>query len=145
MVVVAAELFGEQLFPAVTRLRIGRISVLFLQRSHLGIFLFRLRVHAGRRREQIPLHIVLLRRFEHVRVDQDVVFRDIGQERGDVANPAHIGRQVVDLIDVLCGSQAALPHPQVQNLKVVRGRGFVLRVFQIHPTHPMTISLQTLD
>ncbi len=142
VVVVAAEFFGEQLFPAVTWLGIGRIRVFFLQRRDFGVLLFRLRVDAGRRREQESLHVVLLRSFEHVRVDQNVVFRDIGQERGDVADAAHVGRQVVNLIDVLCGSQAVFPDSQIENLKIVCCRSFVLGVFHIYPAHPMTICLQ---
>ena len=104
-----------------------------------------MRIDAGRGREQVALHVVLLAGFEHVRVDQDVVLRDVGEERGDVADAAHVGGEVVDLIDVASGGQAVFPHPQVQNLKIVGSGLLILRLLDIDPTHPMTIGLQLLD
>src|SRR5579863_1215207 len=145
VVVVSAKLFGKQFFPPVAWLGVSRIRILFLQRNEVGSLLFVLRVHAGGRREKETLHTVLLAGFEHVRVDQNVVFRNIGQERRDVADAAHICSEVIDLVHALCGSQAVFPHAQVQNLKVVGSRGFVLGMLNIDPAYPVAILLQTLD
>ena len=48
-----------------------------------------------------------------MRVDQNVVLRDIGQKRRDVADAAHVGREVVDLVDALRGRKAVLPDAQI--------------------------------
>src|SRR5579872_1011545 len=144
-VVVAAKLFGEELLPTVARLGIGGIGVLFLQRNEIGRLLLVLRVNASRRGEEELLHAILLARLEHVRVDENVVLGDIGQERRDVTDAAHIGREVVDLIDPLGRREAVFPHAQVQNLEVISSRGFVLGMLNVDPTYPVAIRLQTLD
>ena len=61
--------------------------------------LFVLRIDAGRRGEEEARGSILPAGLEHVRVDEDVVARNVSVIRRDVADPAHVGRKVVDLVD----------------------------------------------
>src|SRR5207302_696061 len=90
-------------------------------------------------------HVVLLAGLEHVSVDQNVVLRDVGQECGDVTDSAHVGRQVVDLIDIARGFQTVLPDAQVKLPKIVGCRLLILRLFNIHAANPVAIGLQPIN
>jgi len=80
-----------------------------------------------------------------VRIDQNVVLRDVGEECGDVTDSAHIGGQVVDLIDVLGRFQAVFPEAQVELPEIVGSGLLILRHFNINAANPVTIGLQPLD
>ena len=43
-----------------------------------------------------------------MRIDQDVIATNVGEVRGDVANAAHVGRKVIDLIDPAARGQEAV-------------------------------------
>ena len=144
IVVVAAELFGEQLLPAITGLGIGGHCVFFTQRCDVGIHLLALGVHASRGGEQETLHAVLLGGFEHVRVDEDVVAADVGVIGGDVADAAHVGSEVVDLVDAAAGRQQALVvFAQIRISNSSAAACFVLRLLDVDSAHPVAVLLQT--
>jgi len=82
---------------------------------------------------------------EHVGVDEDIVLGDFGQERGDVADAAHIGSQVVDFINVARDCETVFPDAQIADLEIV-GRGlFVFGHLDVGAAHPVAIFFQPLD
>src|SRR5581483_749791 len=89
---------------------------------------------------------VLSAGFQHLRIDENIVAADIGMERGDVADSAHVGGKVVNLIDAAtCGKQAVLVLAQIENLKLIAGAGFILGILDIGPPDPMAIRFQPFD
>jgi len=77
-----------------------------------------------------------------VHVDKRVVAGDIRQKRRNIPDSAHVGREVVDLVDVPRGLQAVIPPAQIQNLKLIGCGLLVLRVLDIHTTNPGSIALE---
>ena len=57
----------------------------------------------------------------------------------DEADAAHVGREVVDLVHVLDGDGAIVPHAKIDLHEVVRGRGFVLRELDVGPADPIAL------
>ena len=101
-------------------------------------------VNASRRGEQETLHAVLPRGFEHVRIDEDVVAADVGMIGGDVANAAHVGREVVNLVDAAArGQQAHVLLAQVRDLEFVGSAGFVFRILDVDSANPVAFLLKT--
>lgn len=79
-----------------------------------------------------------------MRIDEDVVTRDIGEAGGDVADASHIGGQAVDVIDAAGGLKTIGPLPQIEQLEVVGVRGLELRLFEIGAAHPIAFELEPL-
>jgi hypothetical protein len=78
-----------------------------------------------------------------VSINQYVVTGYIGVARSDVAYAAHVSRQVINRIDASSSSeQATLHFSQVQDFEFVCQTWLVLGVFQINPSHPMTLQFQ---
>src|SRR5207247_5982346 len=100
--------------------------IFFPQWSYVRASLLTLTVHAGGRREQKPADAVQAAGFQHMRVDQDVVAGDVGVKSSDITDAAHIGGQVVNLIDTTPrGLQAAVPATKIEELdrkSVVEGK-----------------------
>ena len=136
--IVLAEVLGDQLFPAVGVLRLRRISVFLFQRRHFGFGLQVFRIDTRRRRVEVPLHTVDLRRLDGVRVDEDVVVQDLRVMGRDETHAAHVGSQRVDVVDAACGLEAIIPATQVQQFEFVGSRGFKLRLFDVDAAHPVT-------
>jgi hypothetical protein len=82
---------------------------------------------------------------QHVRVDQDIVPGNIRVIGGDVANPAHISREVIDLVDALGRLLAVLPKPQVQQLKLVGRTGLEFRCLNIDAPDPKSVRFQAMN
>src|SRR6266571_5956179 len=62
---------------------------------------------------------------------------------GDKADSAHVGGQVIHLVDPASDCQEAfVEFSQVQNLEFVRGRGFILWLLNVGSPNPMTFRLQ---
>src|SRR4051812_47475354 len=101
--VIAAEFFGEKLFPSVAWFWIGWIGILFAQRAYVGAGLLITGVNAGRRGEKELVYAIQAAGFKHVSVDKDIVSRNVGMRSGDVADTAHVGRQIVNLPDSTAG------------------------------------------
>jgi hypothetical protein len=55
-----------------------------------------------------------------VRVDEHVVAGDVGVERGDVADPTHIGGQLVHLVYPRASRGTCLRVPQIGDHEIVR-------------------------
>ena len=84
-------------------------------------------------------------RLQHVGVDQDVVARNVCQAGGDVADAAHVGGQVVHLVDLSRGQQGIVPVAQVEQLEFIRCRLFVLGQLDVHAADPVSVGPEALD
>ena len=81
-----------------------------------------------------------------MRIDEDIVAADVGMIGRDVTDAAHVGREVVDLIDAAAGGQQAVFNlAQVENFHLVGGAGFVLRHLDVGAAHPVAVLLQTFN
>src|SRR6266536_2179413 len=137
LAVVAAEPLGHQLLPAVAVLGVRRVGVLLTQRHHLGPALQVAGVDAGRGGVEEPARPVDPCRLQHVRVDQQVVVDDGRLVALDVADAAHVGGQVVDLVRPLGGLQARRAAAQVQEAEVGRPRRLELGELQVDAADPV--------
>ncbi len=137
--VVLAELFREELFPAVSLFGVRRVGVLFPQWGDLGDALAILRIDAGRGREKEALHAVEPAGFEHVGVDKDVVASNIGVVVANVADASHIGGKVVNVLHAFRGAQAVFPAAQVQQEEFVSSSGLVGRGFNVGASDPIVM------
>ena len=65
---------------------------------------------------------------------------------GDVADAAHVGREVVNFVNAAArGQQAIFNLAQVENFHLVGGAGFVFRKFEVGAAHPVAVPLQTFN
>src|SRR5215469_6266385 len=142
--VVAAEFFGEQLLPAIARFGVGRNRVAFLERGHLGIALLVLRINASGGRKEKALHAVDPASLQHVRIDEDVVARDIGVIGGDVADAPHVGGQIVNLIYFAARRQTVFEDSQIGDLEVIGRAVLVFGLLEVGAAYPAAIMLKTL-
>ena len=78
-------------------------------------------------------------------VDERVVARQKGVIGGDIADAAHIRRQLIDVVHAACGLQAALEMAQIRNHEFVGVAILELRPLDIHAPHPVALRLQPLD
>ncbi len=77
-----------------------------------------------------------------MRVDEDIVAADIGVIRGNVADAAHVGREVIHFVDASPrGQKTIVGLAQIEDLEFVRGARLVFRILDIHPAHPIAVSL----
>lgn len=144
LVVVLAQLLGEELLPAVACLGVGRVRVFFFEGSEIGNVLFIPRINARRRGKEVALHAVDAGGVEHVRVDEDVVVRDVSELRGYIADTAHVGGKVVHLMDAAGGLQSVMPEAQVEQLEFVGRGGLKFGLFDIDAAHPIALCLEAL-
>jgi hypothetical protein len=78
-------------------------------------------------------------------IDQNVIATDVGVIRGNVANAAHVGGEIVDLIDSPARSQeAVLGLTQIQDFEVIAGRNFIFWVLNVNAADPMAVRFETL-
>src|SRR5690606_36236769 len=84
-------------------------------------------------------------RLQHVRVDEDVVTRNVRMVAGDVPDPTHVRGEVVDLVHAAGGHEAVVPAPQVEQLELVCGVRLELWFFDVGPPHPVAVRFQVLD
>ena len=122
--VLLAEHLAHQLLPAVAALGHGRVGIRLLQRRGVGSLLQLGVVGAGGRGEEIPLGARAIRRFDHVRVDEDAA-QALDPEPLDEAHAAHVGREVVDLDRALARPPAVLLVAQVQAQALHAGHALV--------------------
>jgi len=64
---------------------------------------------------------------------------------GDVADPAHVGGQVINLIYVFGGGEAIRQLAQVSDLEIVGRTGLVFGFFQIGTPNPVSVVLESRD
>src|ERR1051326_2240452 len=140
--VVPALPLAEQLLPSVTVLGIGRIGVIFLERCDVGARLSVTRVDARGARVEIPLNPIQPCGLEHVDVDQHVVVHDHSLVMLDEADAAHVGGEVVNLVDAAGRLEAVAPATQVEQLELVGARSFVFGKFDIDAADPVSAVLQ---
>jgi hypothetical protein len=79
-----------------------------------------------------------------VNVDHGTVAGDIGVESGDVADAAHVRRQVVHLVDSPAGDQAVVEAAEIQELELVARARLVLGVLDVDTAHPVALIHQVL-
>src|SRR5829696_3734424 len=136
--VVLAEALHEELLGAVPLLGFGRVSVFFLQIDNVWALLKVLRINAGRGGEQKALGRVEPGRLEHVQVDHGAITGDLGVKSGDVPDPAHVGRQVVDLVYPARSNQAVIETAQVHEFELVARAWLVFGVLKVDSSYPIT-------
>src|SRR6202034_3912856 len=102
-------------------------------------------VDAGGRGIQITLDAVLTAGLEHMGIDQNVIASDVGEGRSDIADSAHIGSQIVNLIHSSAGGEPAVLRPaEIQDLERIARGTFVFRILDVHPSDPMPVGFETL-
>ena len=149
--VIVAEELGEELLPTVGVLRGGRVRVVLLERRRVGRGLEMLRVDARRGGVEVAGDPGLPCRLEGVRVDEDVVVEDEAVVRRDEPHPAHVGREGVDVVDLLAvgrradGLQARVPATEVEEVELVGRRLFELRPLDVDAADPVAALLEVLD
>ncbi len=106
-------------------------------------------VDADRGGEEVARHAHLRGEVGHVDVDQDAVVHDLALGGVDKAHPAHVGRQLVDLVKgaVVQGQRclAVLRLAQVEHHKLVGLRGRKLVLLAVDAAHPVAFALQPLN
>ena len=143
LLVIRGQLFREQLLPAVPFLGIGRDGI-GLSKGHSVLRLLEeARIDAGRRGEEIPFDAFDSGRLQHVRVDEDIVPAEPRMLRADVANAAHVRRQLVDILDASNHALAGVRDPEVGDDKLVRRAWLKLRVLDVGSSNPETLLLQS--
>ena len=142
LAVVAAEELGDELLPPIAVLGLGRKGVLLAQGRHLGVRLEVLRIDARGRGVQVALDPVAPGRLDRVQVDQRVRVQDLGVMGRDVAHPAHVGGERVDLINARRRLHAGLDRAQVADDELVRLRARELGRLQVDAAHPVPVRLQ---
>ena len=145
LMVVAGQLFGEELLPAVPHLRVRGDGVLLAQRRDVLPVLEKARIDAGRGRVEVAFDALQAGRFEHVGIDEGVVPGQPGVEFRDVANPAHVRRELIDVLDAEDRVGAAVERPEVCDHELVGETRLELGPFQVHAPDPESVGLQPLD
>src|SRR5438105_10243698 len=79
-----------------------------------------------------------------MQVDQGGIAHDFGLVGFDEANPAHVCRQVVDLVDALRRAQGVLPTSQIELPELVSVGGLVFGSFQVDATHEVAVFAQVV-
>ena len=64
---------------------------------------------------------------------------------GDVADPAHVGREVIDLVDILGGLPAVLRKPQIQQLELVGRTGLEVGCLYIDAPDPKSVRFEAMN
>src|SRR6266581_7897240 len=77
-------------------------------------------------------------------VDQHVVVHDLRLMALDEANPAHVCREVVDLLHAARGLETIRPPAQIEELELLSGRLLVLGKFDVDPPHPVPLGDEEL-
>src|SRR5207237_6371005 len=119
LAIVPALAFGEELFPTVPVLGVGRVGVLFLQGLDVRGLLTVARIHARRRRVEVPLDAIEAGSLEHMRVDEHVVVHALGLVRLDESDAAHVRRKIIDLVNSAGRLQAATGATYIKHLELV--------------------------
>ena len=70
-------------------------------------------------------------------VNQHVVGRNLGVDRRNVSDAAHIRGQMVYLINALACHKAVISSPEIKQLKLMGGRPLVLRFFDVNAPDPI--------
>src|SRR5579864_172809 len=140
--VVAAELLGKQLLPSVARLRISWNRVGFLQGRYVRVILLVLRIDTGGGGKQETARAIDPGRFQHVRVNQNVITGNVSMVSGDVTDATHVRGQVVNLVDIPSRGQAVVPAAEVEDGELIRRTGLKIRHLEIGASHPKSIIFQ---
>ena len=132
---------GVELLPAVLVVGQGRVGLGLVD---LGLVRLHVAVDAGRRGEEVAGHAGGGRGVGHVQVDQAAVAHDLALGRVDEPHAAHVGRELVDLVEGLAvlgahGRLAIGRVPQVDPLEVVGGGGRELGVLLVGATDPVAV------
>src|SRR2546426_7860825 len=77
-------------------------------------------------------------------VDQHVVVHDLRLVALDEADPAHVGREVVDVLDPARRLEAIGPPAQIEQLELLSGRLLVLRTFDVDAPHRVPLADEVL-
>ena len=77
-------------------------------------------------------------------VDQHVVVHDLRLVALDEADPAHVGREVVDVLDPVGRLEAIGPPAQIEQLELLSGRRLVLGKFDVDTPHPVPLADEVL-
>ena len=142
------EALAEELFPAVLAVGGGRIGIRFGQARVARVQLLVLGIDAGRRRIENAEGIAPLAGFQQVQVDLRRVVHHVGVVLAgeDVTGAAHIGGQLIDLVEAAVdGFTAHGRVAQVADDEVI-GHGFAeARILQVHAAHPKAFLFQSLN
>jgi len=114
---VAAHPLAEELLPAVAVFGQGRVGIRLRKRLHIGGVLLLGVVDAGAGGVEEAIDIIVPRGHQQMRVDAHAEHTQ-GLVVLDEAHPAHVGSEVVDLIDVLQSAVAILLFAQVERAVV---------------------------
>jgi hypothetical protein len=72
-------------------------------------------------------------------IDEGIVDGDFRMEMTDVPDAAHVGGEMVDLVNVLRDPYAIVVIAQVRDNELVGGCLFELRTFDVGPTHAVAL------
>ena len=139
---------AEQFLPAVLAVGGGRIGGGFGAVGVVRVFLVVGRIHAGRGRIEHPLDVPAPAGLDHVQIDGGRVVHDVGVVFAgeDIARPAHVGGQLIDLVEAAVGDLAADGLiAQIADEEIV---GLGLGEFgklEIDAANPEPLALQALD
>ncbi len=136
---------GIQFFPAIFIVRVSRDGI---RLDHFGLPRIHIPVHTDRRGEEITRHTQLSHRVGHVDVDQRTVVHDLAFGGVDEAHPAHVGCQLVDLIErsiayFQCPDAVLLP-AQIKLDEFICFAWMKLMKLDVHPAHPIPFPLEAL-
>ena len=77
-----------------------------------------------------------MRCLEHVNVDEDVVPRQRGEIRSNVANAAHVRRELIDVFDTFYRATTIREFPQVGNQELIGGAWLKFRLLNVDSADP---------
>src|SRR6266568_1514438 len=140
--VVVTKALRHELLPPVSVFGLGGVGVLFLEGDDVGVRLPKDRIDASRGGIKVPLDPLLSRGFERVDVDERVVVKDPAVVGGDEAHAAHVRSEGVDLLDSLGCLEAVLPANEVEQEELIRPRGRVFGLLDVHTPDPVAQLLQ---
>jgi len=78
-------------------------------------------------------------------IDERIVDCDAGMRRGDITNASHVGRQVIDLIDLFGHLHAFGIVSQVRDNEFVGVGFFEFRIFEVGAAHDVAALGEILD
>src|SRR6266436_436912 len=142
--VVTADAFHIELLPTIAVFRVGRICVLFLQRSDIRVLLFETGIDARARSIEVTLDSILSSGFDRMQIHERAIAHDLGLVTLDKSDPAHVRSQAIDMVNAARGLQAAFPLRQIEELEFLGRSAFVLWLFDIHAAHPIAALDQIL-
>lgn len=119
LLVMHAELLGDQLLETVGVLWESWPGILLLESWVVGLELLILRVDASRRRVEESLDSVNASGLKHVEGDHGVVVQDDRMVRLDESHSSHIGGEVEDPLAVLGDFEAVIVLAEIDKLELI--------------------------